>query len=136
MNNEEKILTLLEQMNGRLDNLETEVASVKTEVASVKTEVASVKTEVASVKTEVASVKTEVASVKTEVASVKTEVASVKNSVLKFEHEQFPRIQAALDGVVSAIERDKQMDERLRGVEARVEIHGIEIFALKEKTQR
>jgi len=54
MNNEEKILAILEQMqmeqqktNARLDKLEQGQADMKTEMADMKTEIADVKTEMA-----------------------------------------------------------------------------------------
>ena len=36
MNNEEKILTMLESMNGRMDNLESEVGELKSDMGSLR----------------------------------------------------------------------------------------------------
>ena len=57
MNNEEKILAilekhgeLLERMDGRLDTLETDVSGLKTDVSALKTDVSTLKTDVSSLK--------------------------------------------------------------------------------------
>ena len=53
------------------------------------------------------------------------------NSQMRFELEEMPKIQAALDGIVASIEKNKQQDERIDNLERKTEEHGMDIFVLK-----
>ncbi len=57
MSNEEKILSILYQMQVGFSELRTDVAELKTDVAELKTDVAELKTDVAELKTDVAELK-------------------------------------------------------------------------------
>ena len=53
MNNEEKILSLLEQMNGRLDMLEQGQKEIRSDVNVLKTDMTVVKSDVSALKTDI-----------------------------------------------------------------------------------
>lgn len=71
MNNEDRILSLLEQMNGRLDKLEQGQSQLCADVSALKEDVAVLKTDVAVLKTDVAVLKTDVATLKEDVETIK-----------------------------------------------------------------
>ncbi|MBE6843297.1 MAG: hypothetical protein E7510_10790 [Ruminococcus sp.] len=54
---DEKILTLLTEMNERLKSLETDVSALKTDVSVLKTDVSVLKTDVSNIKEEVSEIK-------------------------------------------------------------------------------
>lgn len=57
MNNEDRILSLLEQMNGRLDKLEQGQSQLCADVSALKEDVAVLKTDVATLKEDVETIK-------------------------------------------------------------------------------
>jgi len=54
---DEKILSLLTEMNERLKSLETDVSALKTDVSVLKTDVSVLKTDVSNIKEEVSEIK-------------------------------------------------------------------------------
>ena len=57
---------------------------------------------------------------------------TVRKSTLNTELVQYPKIQAALDGLAGVFEHNEQNDARLQTVEDKVERHDVEIYALKQ----
>ena len=62
---------------------------------------------------------------------VKDSLEAVKASALRTELVEYPRIQAALDGIVAATEKIESHDNRINVLENKVEKHGFEIVRLK-----
>ena len=60
MNNEEKILSLLEQMTGRLDMLEQGQKEIRSDVNVLKTDMTVVKSDVSALKTDMTAVKEDI----------------------------------------------------------------------------
>lgn len=71
MNEAKMILEQLKELNGKIDDLQTEVKEVKTEVKELKTEVAGVKTEVKKLKTEVSEVKEETTGIRSNLSELR-----------------------------------------------------------------
>ena len=67
--------------------------------------------------------------------SLEESQTAIRKSILKIELEQLPRITAALDGVASGMEKNKEQDRRLFIVEDRVEEHDHRIVALERKAE-
>jgi len=55
----------------------------------------------------------------------------IKASQLKVELEQYPRIQAALEGFMCSLERDDSLDERITFLEGKDEDYDKRLFALE-----
>jgi len=49
MNNEEKILAMLESLTGKVDGIETDITSMKTDITSMKTDIKDIKGRVTNV---------------------------------------------------------------------------------------
>ena len=71
---DEKILTLLTEMNERLKSLETDVSALKTDVSVLKTDVSALKTDVSALKTDVSNIKEEVSEIKEDTEITRTAV--------------------------------------------------------------
>ena len=62
---------------------------------------------------------------------IREEMQVIRTSQLKVELEQYPRIGAALDGVVGGIEKNAEQDKRIFVLENKVEHHDNRIIALE-----
>jgi len=111
MNNEEKILAMLEKLErGQLElRGEISVLKEKETASNGKMDL-----------------------VILQMKQLSQDIEVTKCSALTTEHDHYPRIQAALDGFATATEHNEWQDQRIQAVEETVQRHDIEIFALKE----
>jgi len=139
---EEKILEVLEKLHVDVasvkqgqDEMRADMARLEKGQGELHTNMGKLDLGQKELRTHVSALKGDLNSLKMQYYSLSGDVESVKLSVLNIEHDYLPGIQAALDGVVAAQQKDEEMDQRLRGAEARIEIQGIKQFALKEKLE-
>jgi len=139
VNNEDKILTILEKMDTRLDKLEQGQLEIHGEIGALSNEMGSLSNEIGTLSNEMGSLRTDMASLNTRVDKLSQDMDAfaeglevVKKSVLITEQVHYPRIQAALDGFVAASEHNEWQDQRIQAVEETVQRHDIELFVLKE----
>ena len=99
MQNEERILGLLEHLVQDVSGLKQSVSGLERETAGLKQEMAELKADVSTLKTDVAGLKADVSTLKTDVAGLKADVSGLK--------EETASLKAQMG----------QMDERLRRVE-------------------
>jgi len=76
-------------------------------------------------------IRTDIAALKQGQAELKESLQLVRISQLKVELEQYPRIAAALDGVVAGIEKNEAQDDRILTLENKTENHNNRIVALE-----
>ena len=110
MNNEEKILSMLEQHGALLETLVNKVNKLETDVAEVKADVAEVKADV---------------------ARVKVDVAETKEHVILIENEQGKKLGAALDGYTQLYEISCEIRANVGALQARQEKHAMQITFLE-----
>mgnify|MGYP002581958797 CR=1 FL=1 len=65
MNNEEKILEMLGQMQTDISGIKSDQAAMKADIAGIKTEQAAMRADIAGIKTEQAAMKADIAGIKT-----------------------------------------------------------------------
>lgn len=99
MQNEERILGLLEHLVQDVSGLKQSVSGLERETAGLKQEMAELKADVSGLKQEMAELKEDVSTLKTDVAGLKADVSGLK--------EETASLKAQMG----------QMDERLRRVE-------------------
>jgi len=131
MNNEEKILALLERMDGRLDSMDGRLDSMGGRLDSMDGRLDTLEQGQKELRTHVSALETEFDTMKLNYYSMRDDLKTTKLAVLNIEHKHVPEIKAALDGFASVKEKNQELDQRLRGAEARIEIQGIEISKLK-----
>ena len=106
MQNEERILGLLEHLVQDVSGLKQSVSGLERETAGLKQEMAELKADVSGLKQEMAELKADVSTLKTDVAELKADVSGLKEDVSGLKEETaFLKAQMG------------QMDERLRRVE-------------------
>ena len=98
MDNEDKMLKLLEQMDGRLDRIESDVATLKDDMISVKGDVSALKNDMVSVKSYVSALKNDMVSVKSDVSTLNDNMTVVKEDIVDLKGGQ-ARIESKLDAV-------------------------------------
>ena len=67
------------------------------------------------------------------VGKLEDTIESVRDSQLLIENKFLPKIQVALDGIMSLVEKDKEQDKRIDGLELKTEKHDTKIFKLENK---
>ena len=153
MNNEEKILAMLEQLQTgqtALQQGQTALQAGQTALQQGQTELQAGQTALQQGQTELQAGQIAVntrldgmgkrldgmdkrlESVEDILAGVIDEQKIIRESQLRVELEQFPRITAALDGNKSNEDKNKEQDKRLAGIESVVDEHSIRIFALEQ----
>jgi len=108
VNNEEKILAILEKMQSDISDLKQGQADTNARLNRVEKDV----------------------------QSVKQDVQAVKISQMRTELEQYPRISAALDGFLVNRDRVNAQDERIVFLEKKTTDHDVRIFGLERITKK
>jgi len=103
VNNEEKILSILEQMQGEIFGFKQWQAKVDQRQTKLEQDI----------------------------SEMRDSLEVVRCSTLRAELEEYPRIETCLDGLLSALNRDDLHEKRLQGLEKKVDRHDADIFALK-----
>ena len=116
---------MLQQILGKLDDLSNGMTEMRGEIAELRGD----NTEIRS---EMAEMRGSIARLEKDLADVKELAESTHLSVVRIELAELPKIQVALDGVVSNIEKLKDHSERIFSLEETSDRHTIEIALLKE----
>ena len=61
---------------------------------------------------------------------------TMQNSLLRIELEQYPRIAAALDGVIAGIDRNKEQDSRILALEQKVDNCDTRIYLVESAIKK
>ena len=115
MNNEEKILEILQQLQQGQTAMQGDIAGLKSDVSGLKEGQAVMQGDI---------------------AKLQDDVERVRASQLKVELEQYPRISAALDGVLAGIQKNEAQDERIAYVEKKVDFHDTRLYSLEAKISK
>jgi len=81
MNNEEKILSILESMQTDISGLKEDVSDLKKDVAGLKEDVSGLKMDVSGLKEDVSVLKEDVSGLKEDVSGLKVDVSGMKEDV-------------------------------------------------------
>ena len=126
MNNEEKILLMLE-------GLVADVKDLKTDVAGLKTDVAGLKTDVAGLKNDVQVLKQDVQVLKQEMKEVKQDLRDVKDRLIIIENDHGQDIKALYDRYSLTHDICKEIREEIGKMSARMARQDDHITLLQAK---
>ena len=122
------IQTLLEPINTRLDGLDTRLDS---SVGQINTRLDDLEENQVIIRRSQLKGEKRLDSLEARLESVEENQALIHRSLLKIENEQLPRISAALDGVVSGTDKNKEQDRRICILEDKVDGHNDRIISLE-----
>ena len=138
MNNEEKILHILENIQTDVSGLKTDVAGLKSDIVEVKADVAGLKSDMVEVKADIAGlksdmveVKADIAGLKTDVAGLKTDLTEVKHRVVLIENEHGKSLGALHDGYTMLYGVSCEIRSDIKNILDTQEKHDLEITVLK-----
>jgi len=97
---EEKILQLLEGLNAKVDNIESDMSSMKSDMGSMQSDMDSMKSDMGSVKSDMGSMKSEMNSMKSEMGNLKSDVGGLRSEM----HSRFDRVDRLLEGIGGQLE--------------------------------
>ncbi|MDR1736822.1 MAG: hypothetical protein LBR85_08165 [Oscillospiraceae bacterium] len=122
MNNEEKILGLLETLAKDVTDLKSDVSSLKSDVSSLKSDVSSLKSDVSSLK----------------VGQAKADdfISFARNSMYIMQHEQLPGIKGVMESYDGHTERLEKHDRRIFKLENLVEDHSTRVWVLEQAARK
>jgi len=126
MNNDEKILLMLE-------GLTADVKDLKTDVKDLKTDVAGLKTDVQALKEEMKEVKQDVQILKQEMKEVKQDLREVKDRVIIIENDHGQDIKALYDGYSLTNDICKEIRDEIGKMSARMARQDDSITLLQAK---
>ncbi len=99
MNNEEKILSLLEAMNDRFDKVDARLDRIERDQADMKADMSGMKADMSDLKADT--------------ASIDKRLATVSDSVVRIEHEHGKKLDALFDGYQQVYDKVSHVEEHV-----------------------
>jgi len=124
MNNEDKILAMLEQLQQGQTAMQGDIQGINTRLDGIDTRLDGIDTRLDGIDTRLDGIDLRL-------DELEEAVHVVRDSQLLIEHEQYPRIQAALDGLACSEDRDHLLDERVTFLESKDLEHDKRLLVLE-----
>ncbi len=121
MNNEEKILEILVQMQNNITDLKSGQAQIRADIADLRTDVTTLKSEQAQMRADIADLRTDVTTLKSEQAQMRADITELKTDVKALHNELEKGFQATRSEIVDVVEAVSQKVERLENTIKSVE---------------
>jgi len=118
MSNEEKILEILGQ-------IQIDISGLKEGQKLLEQRQTAMEQRLTAIEQRLTALEQGLKAVKTDIAYLKESLETTRASVINIELKELPRIQAALDGAASAIERGMDNERRITRIEKRMESLGV-----------
>ena len=148
MNNEEKILSMLEIMNGRfdkvdehlvkidgrLDKIEVRLDKIEERLDIIEDRLDIIEERLDNIEERLDNIEERLDKVEERLDNLEDQYESLRVSILNIELTQYPRIAAALDGVLAAKDHLDTLDKQQHQIEAKVNRHEMEFFLMKRNT--
>ena len=128
MNNEEKILEILVQMQTNITDLKSgqaqmqaDITDLKSEQAQMRADITELKSEQAQMRADIADLRTDVTTLKSEQAQIRAEITELKTDVRALQYKMEIGFQASRSEIVDVVEAVSQKVERLENTIKSVE---------------
>jgi len=142
MNNDDQMTMILDKLssldliNGKIDNLATEMSGVRTEVTGLKSDIGELKVGFEKLNADVNILKDDVSGLKTDVSELKSDVSELKFSVRRLEvlHEETSdNIKLILETVVPNSKQVVELRDRNEIQDEKLQFHERRIGFLEKK---
>ena len=131
MNNEEKILTILEQMQTDISGLKQDVSGLKEDVSGLKEDVSGLKEDVSGLKEDVSGLKEDVSGLKQDVSAIKIRLDMDVQKQLNLLSEGHSRLVERLDVLEEVKELAEDTRDKVDIIYTVVKQHSGEISRMK-----
>ena len=128
MNNEEKILEILVQMQTNITDLKSgqaqmqaDITDLKSDQAQMRADITELKSEQAQMRADIADLRTDVTTLKSEQAQMRADITELKTDVKALHNELEKGFQATRSEIVDVVEAVSQKVERLENTIKSVE---------------
>lgn len=128
MNNEEKILEILVQMQTNITDLKSgqaqmqaDITDLKSEQAQMRADITELKSEQAQMRADIADLRTDVTTLKSEQAQMRADITELKTDVRALHNKMEKGFQATRSEIVDVVEAVSQKVERLENTIKSVE---------------
>jgi len=133
MNNEEKILEMLMQMNGRFEQMDGRFEQMDGRFEQMDGRFSNLEKDMSGMKKDISGLKEDMSGVKTDVGSMKEDISGLKDEVFKtniiIEQNIEPKIAALFDGHVTNVETLRRIENRVDELADIQERHDVAIRA-------
>ena len=126
LNNEEKILQMLESLTGTVGEINSRLGGVDSRLDGIDDRLDGIDDRLDGIDDRLDGIDGRL-------DKLEQGQLGLEHFAIMAENVHFPNIQLALEGISGTVERNKQQDQRLHVLEDKVDTHQIEIFALKAK---
>lgn len=155
MNNETKILQILETMQSNIAGIQSDISTIRSDITSVQSDIGTMRSDMTSVQSDISTMRTDITSAQSDITSLKD---GQRNLELRLENEAFAPIRILSENVIELGNRQASSDEsikflastmstvahkiddhteRLERIEEKIESHDIQIEVLdRTKTNK
>ena len=139
MNNEEKILSILETMQGNIETMQGDIKAIKGRLDGIDERFAGVDKRFDGIDERFGGIDERfdgiderLDALESEHAEIASAVRRIDKSVILIENEHGRKIGALFDGYQAGLDRDKAIEPRVTQLERTAERHSLEILTLKQ----
>ncbi len=132
MNNEEKILSILETMQGSIVAMQGDISTINNRLQGIDERLDGIDERLDRMDERIDGIDGRLDKLELEQSEMASVIKRIDRSVILIENEHGKKIGALFDGYQASLDRDKAIEPRVTLLERTTERHGLEILTLKQ----
>ncbi len=139
MNNEEKILSILEAMQGSITTMQGSIMTMRGNITTMQGNITTMQGDITTMQGDITTMQGDITKInnrldmlESEQSEIAAAVKRIDRSVLLIENEHGRKIGALFDGYQASLDRDKAIEPRVTKLERTTDRLGLEMLALRQ----